>query len=479
MTQAEPPWLSHARAETGVRTFAPGASNPRITDYHQGTNIAGYDDKAAWCSSFVHWCLARCGVAGTGSALARSWLEWGQPLAEPRLGCIAVLTRGDPAGWRGHVGFFVARDGDRIRLLGGNQQDSVCEHDYAADTVLGYRWPPGDDDILFTTACTRVRRLRSGDAAAMHRIYGDADTMRFVGDGQPLTLARCEQWVAVTQANVERRGYGMCAVMPPDGDEVIGCCGLVHPGGQADAEIKYALHREHWGRGIAGEVASALVGYGLQQLALPRIVATVDPAHAVSQRVLLQAGLVRGDDRVNDDGSRTAVFSIDRNALRLRRAAPDDAAALSRLAMAAKAHWGYAAADLERWRGELGFGSDELARGRTWLAEWPDGRIDDPAVGRRGLAGVVALGGEGERLSLEHLWVAPRAIGRGVGRALLSLAAVQARARGANLIEIDADPNAEAFYLHCGARRIGATPAPAEGQPERARPLLELPLADG
>ncbi len=80
---AEPPWMRIARAEIGVRACGPGQSNARITAYHAGTNIAGYDDKAAWCSSFVHWCLAQADVAGTGSALARSWLSWGQPLDAP------------------------------------------------------------------------------------------------------------------------------------------------------------------------------------------------------------------------------------------------------------------------------------------------------------------------------------------------------------------------------------------------------------
>lgn len=140
---AESPWMRIARAEIGVRACGPGQSNPRITAYHAGTNIAGYDDKAAWCSSFVHWCLARADVVGTGSALARSWLTWGQPLDAPCPGCIVVLQRDDPASWKGHVGFLLRVDGDRIHLLGGNQLEQVCEHDYPLASVLGYRWPAG------------------------------------------------------------------------------------------------------------------------------------------------------------------------------------------------------------------------------------------------------------------------------------------------------------------------------------------------
>lgn len=138
---SEPPWLAVARAELGVRTFPVGSSNPRITQYHGCTGIAGYDDKANWCSSFVGWTLAQCGLGGTGSALARSWLAWGDGMDEPKTGCLAVLWREDPQSWKGHVGFFLRHEGDQVVLLGGNQLESVREHRYPRDTVLAYRWP--------------------------------------------------------------------------------------------------------------------------------------------------------------------------------------------------------------------------------------------------------------------------------------------------------------------------------------------------
>ncbi len=136
-----PPWLSVATAEFGVAQYPAGQSNPRITEYHKGTNLRGYDDKAAWCSSFVNWCLAQVGIAGTGSALARSWLEWGQALAEPVPGCLVVIYRDDPSSWKGHVGFYLRSDAQHIYLLGGNQLEQVREHFYPLECVLGYRWP--------------------------------------------------------------------------------------------------------------------------------------------------------------------------------------------------------------------------------------------------------------------------------------------------------------------------------------------------
>ena len=136
-----PPWLSVAASEMGVATFPPGQSNPRITEYNAHTNIRGYDDKASWCSSFVNWSFDQVGVRGTGSALARSWLNWGEPLAEAVVGCVVILSREERIGWKGHVGFFLRSSANSVYLLGGNQLKEVREHFYPTTSVLGYRWP--------------------------------------------------------------------------------------------------------------------------------------------------------------------------------------------------------------------------------------------------------------------------------------------------------------------------------------------------
>ena len=136
-------WLALAYQELGVKTFPEGQSNPRITEYHNDTNISGYDDKAAWCSSFVNWVFNGMDIQGTCSALARSWLEWGEALDSPVRGCVVVLEREDPKGWNGHVGFYLKTKGSHIYLLGGNQLDEVREHHYEQSNVLAYRWPVG------------------------------------------------------------------------------------------------------------------------------------------------------------------------------------------------------------------------------------------------------------------------------------------------------------------------------------------------
>ena len=49
-------------------------------------------------------------MKSTRSLLARSYASWGERLDEPRIGAVAVLSRGsDPA--LGHVGFVIGWDG--------------------------------------------------------------------------------------------------------------------------------------------------------------------------------------------------------------------------------------------------------------------------------------------------------------------------------------------------------------------------------
>lgn len=161
---------------------------------------------------------------------------------------------------------------------------------------------------LFETARLSCRRWRRDDLDALFAVYADPLAMRFVGDGQPITREQCHEWLDVTERNYAQRGYGMFALEDRTSGTVVGFCGLVHPGGQEEPEVKYAFRRSVWGRGLASEMVPALLAHGNQTHGLTRIIATVAPGNEPSQRVLLKAGAVRQPDRVNGDGSTTWVY---------------------------------------------------------------------------------------------------------------------------------------------------------------------------
>ena len=153
--------------------------------------------------------------------------------------------------------------------------------------------------------------------------------------------------------------------------------------------------------------------------------------------------------------------------MRIRPALESEASALSALAVDAKRYWPYPAEDIERWRPLLAVTGADIAANPTFVAE-----IDDVVVG------FYMLVPDAKAWALEHLWVSPLFARRGIGRALLTHAASAAQHAGAASIVIDADPNAEPFYVACGAVRDGIIPAPIETDPARVRPQLSLRLTD-
>lgn len=96
----------------------------------------------AWCAAYVNSTLAQSGYEGTGSNMARSFLNYGEAVDAPQSGDLAVFSRGNPNGPYGHVGFFDRMNEDgTIRVLGGNQGNQVSYANYPADRLLGYRRP--------------------------------------------------------------------------------------------------------------------------------------------------------------------------------------------------------------------------------------------------------------------------------------------------------------------------------------------------
>lgn len=167
---------------------------------------------------------------------------------------------------------------------------------------------PPTSRVIFETPRLLGRLISADDVGELLAVYGDADAMRWVGDGRPLDRARCARWVEVTLGNYASRGYGMTALVERATGEVAGFCGLVHPGGQPEAEVKYALKRECWGRGLATEAVRALLSYGRRRFGLTHVVATVAPENVASRNVLLKAGLRPLELRADEDGTPTEVF---------------------------------------------------------------------------------------------------------------------------------------------------------------------------
>lgn len=153
--------------------------------------------------------------------------------------------------------------------------------------------------------------------------------------------------------------------------------------------------------------------------------------------------------------------------LHVRRATPEDAEALTRIALAAKRHWGYPERWILQWTGGLNITPEIVRNNEVHVAVVEGGRT----------VGFYALVGEGRRIELEHLWISPEYIGRGVGRILFDHALGKAASLGAETLRLEADPNAEGFYRKMGAERVGENVYEIEGH-RRVLPLMAVEIGN-
>jgi uncharacterized protein (TIGR02594 family) len=144
----EYPWMKIARKKLGIHEIPGPRANAFIVECLKSTTLGKPDnqsDETAWCSAFANRIMQLAGIKGTNSAWARSWLNWGREPndAEFGEGVIVILERGPSFG---HVGFledweYSQVDGNKVKLLGGNQGDAVSEAWFPMNRVLGYRVP--------------------------------------------------------------------------------------------------------------------------------------------------------------------------------------------------------------------------------------------------------------------------------------------------------------------------------------------------
>ncbi len=147
----------------------------------------------------------------------------------------------------------------------------------------------------------------------------------------------------------------------------------------------------------------------------------------------------------------------------IRPARASEADELSALALRSKGYWGYDDDFLEACRAELTYTAEQCMSGAMMVAE------------RAGRAvGFYLLGGTPPVGELLALFVDVDAIGSGIGGVLLRHALTAAGEQEFRALMLDADPDAQPFYVRHGAVRVGE--APSGSIPGRVLPQLRFEL---
>jgi GNAT superfamily N-acetyltransferase len=151
----------------------------------------------------------------------------------------------------------------------------------------------------------------------------------------------------------------------------------------------------------------------------------------------------------------------------IRQARIDEAALLTELTWRALAYWGYDA--------EFMAGAREAVRVQPEYLDQGTGFVLEETTG---VTGYYILQHNPPEIDLHYLMVEPHLIGTGRGKQLWRHAIATARERGATVLTITSDPNAEPFYRAMGAVTVGVTGEPPPHKPDWQLRLMRFSLPE-
>lgn len=156
------------------------------------------------------------------------------------------------------------------------------------------------------TARLSLRRPTPDDVDAILAIHSDpaacahnpSDALTERTEAEQLYQRWDDQW--------RRHGYGYWVVRHRGSARTLGFCGVkpMDLAGLRTLNLFYRFDPATWGRGLAGEAATAVVTWADRRVPRLPVVARIRPANTASQRVALRAGLVRAAhlDGPGEDG---------------------------------------------------------------------------------------------------------------------------------------------------------------------------------
>ena len=141
------------------------------------------------------------------------------------------------------------------------------------------------------TSRLRLRMFRPEDLDAMCEITSDAEVMRYIGYGLPLTREETRENLSRIVSAFGRRGFGRWALELKETGALVGYCGLSLGNEEVGVELAYMLSRGAWGRGLALEAGRASLRYGFERLGLSSIAGLTMQDNRRSRRVLERLGM--------------------------------------------------------------------------------------------------------------------------------------------------------------------------------------------
>lgn len=141
------------------------------------------------------------------------------------------------------------------------------------------------------TARLRLRPFTPEDVDDFHRLFIDPDVRKYLCDDKVISREQAASFIDASLASFETNGFGLWAVLPNEEDTLIGFCGFWFFYDPPELQLLYGIAPAHWGKGLATEIAKAMIRYGFEEHSFERIIASANAPNLASLRVMEKAGM--------------------------------------------------------------------------------------------------------------------------------------------------------------------------------------------
>ena len=177
----------------------------------------------------------------------------------------------------------------------------------------------------FRTERLNAERLHDEHFDELRRMHRDPRVMATLAPaGAPnsgvLSDEETQQFLRRHLDHWDRHGYGLWAFRDRTNGRFVGRAGLYNTrvGGNDEVELAYALIAEYWGKGLATEMARAILAVAFERLGMTDLVCFTLTTNRASQRVMEKARF--GHEReVVHAGSPHVLYRITASEWRERR----------------------------------------------------------------------------------------------------------------------------------------------------------------
>lgn len=148
--------------------------------------------------------------------------------------------------------------------------------------------------IIFQTKRLIAKAPAETDIDKLYLLQSDAKVMQFIGKGLPRTLEEVQISSSEIMAYYNKNGFSFFSIFEKQTGDFVGQGGLFQlnfDDSATEIEIGYRLNTKFWHKGLATELASALIQWGFAHLNLDKLVAVIKPENAASRKVLQKIGM--------------------------------------------------------------------------------------------------------------------------------------------------------------------------------------------